>query len=174
MNGRSIGHQRKGSAVWHLYEWIRKVAMNLELGRIPTFFWKDHCRGKGGGVMGQYCNHKPYKQLEKKRVLKSVFSRWPFKISSHSIRLHESPVIRSTRWPIYLSGVSFGFNFVIFQRIFCTFNTTCPHVKNFVSEKIVKIWRVNRELCAWVKTAILDFRPGKNTEISKLLKFVGK
>ncbi len=80
-----------------------------------------------------------------------------------------------TGWPIYLSGVSFGYNFVIFQRIFLNI------LHNLSTHKEFCQWKNREDLMSKppvmsyrTKTAILDFRHGKNTEISKLLKFVGR
>ncbi len=70
-----------------------------------------------------------------------------------------------------------GFHFVITssfsKELVWNFYSTCPRIKNIVSEKIVKIWRGNNQLCPIARRQqFLIFAVGKiPSEISKLLKF---
>ncbi len=56
-----------------------------------------------------------------------------------------------------------GFHLVItlsfYNKFFRTFYTTCPHIKNFVSEKIVKVWWVNHQLYPISEDSNFGFLP---------------
>ncbi len=81
----------------------------------------------------------------------------------------------NAEWTVYPFPVSFGYNFVIFHRIFLKFLHNLPtHVKNLSVKHLEDLTSKPPVMSYGTKTAILDFRPGKNYRNFKLLKFDGR